>query len=110
MPDLRPAGAGRHPRWPPAPCRARRFRVPRRDVRRRGRRRPRLDRRGRTAVLRSPPVRIRLAAIVLLLAAIGVTAALFRPLHRTAAAPLLPYLLWVAYATALNAAVWHLNP
>ncbi|MFJ6483544.1 MULTISPECIES: TspO/MBR family protein [unclassified Streptomyces] len=51
-----------------------------------------------------------LADIVLLLAAIGVTAALFRPLHRTAAALLLPYLLWVAYATALSAAIWHLNP
>ncbi|MER6253341.1 TspO/MBR family protein [Streptomyces sp. NPDC001584] len=49
-----------------------------------------------------------LADIVLLLGAIGVTAALFRPLHRTAAALLLPYLLWVAYATALNAAIWHL--
>ncbi|WP_314245913.1 TspO/MBR family protein [Streptomyces kutzneri] len=50
-----------------------------------------------------------LADIVLLLAATGVTAGLFRPLHRTAAALLLPYLLWVAYATALNAAIWHLN-
>ncbi|MET9692462.1 TspO/MBR family protein [Streptomyces sp. NPDC006514] len=36
-----------------------------------------------------------LADIVLLLAAIGVTATLFRPLHRTAVALLLPYLLWV---------------
>ncbi|MFD3873041.1 TspO/MBR family protein [Streptomyces sp. NPDC058623] len=47
--------------------------------------------------------------IVLLLAAIAVTVALFRRASRTAAFLLLPYLVWVAYAAALNAAIWRLN-
>ncbi|MET9887345.1 TspO/MBR family protein [Streptomyces sp. NPDC006430] len=47
--------------------------------------------------------------IALLLAALGVTLVRFYRLNRTAAFLLVPYLLWVAFATALNAAVWQLN-
>ncbi|MFF4322847.1 TspO/MBR family protein [Streptomyces sp. NPDC001568] len=47
--------------------------------------------------------------IVLLLGAITVTVALFRRASRTAAFLLLPYAVWVAYAAALNAAIWRLN-
>ena len=43
------------------------------------------------------------------LAAILVTIRLFWPLDRIAAWLLVPYLAWVAYATALNAAIWQLN-
>jgi tryptophan-rich sensory protein len=50
-----------------------------------------------------------LAEIVLLLLAIAATIALFAPLSRVAAMLLVPYLAWVAYATALNFAVWRLN-
>ena len=34
----------------------------------------------------------------------------FRPVSPLAAGLLLPYLLWVAFATALNLALWRLNP
>lgn len=47
--------------------------------------------------------------IVLLLAAVTTTLGLFRRLSRAAALLFVPYLLWVAFATALNAAVWQLN-
>ncbi|MGW6834652.1 TspO/MBR family protein [Streptomyces sp. NPDC054949] len=47
--------------------------------------------------------------IGLLLAALTITLVLFRRLSRAAALLLTPYLLWVAFATALNAAIWHLN-
>ncbi|MET9605905.1 TspO/MBR family protein [Streptomyces sp. NPDC006512] len=47
--------------------------------------------------------------IVLLLVTLAVTVGRFHRLDRAAAFLLLPYLLWVAFATALNAAVWHLN-
>lgn len=50
-----------------------------------------------------------LAEIVLLLAAVAVTARLFRRLDRAAGLMFLPYLLWVGFATALNAAFWALN-
>jgi tryptophan-rich sensory protein len=33
----------------------------------------------------------------------------FRPLSRAAAWLLAPYLLWVAYAAALNFSIWRLN-
>ena len=35
---------------------------------------------------------------------------LARPLSRPAALLFAPYLAWVSYATALNAAIWRLNP
>lgn len=50
-----------------------------------------------------------LAAIVLLLAAAAATAAAFHRVRPVAACLLLPYLAWLAYAAALNAALWRLN-
>ena len=50
-----------------------------------------------------------LAEIVALLTAIAITTSLFLRVDRPAAVLLVPYLLWVAYATALNAALWLLN-
>ena len=50
-----------------------------------------------------------LAAIVVLLVAIVLNAALFRPLDRPAAWLLAPYAAWVAFATVLNFALWRLN-
>ncbi|MFF3214370.1 TspO/MBR family protein [Streptomyces sp. NPDC002886] len=47
--------------------------------------------------------------IVLLLAAIVTTMLHFRRLSVPAALLLVPYALWVAFATALNASVWSLN-
>jgi tryptophan-rich sensory protein len=38
-----------------------------------------------------------------------VTALLFRRIDRWAALLLLPYLAWIAFATALNIAIWRLN-
>jgi tryptophan-rich sensory protein len=48
--------------------------------------------------------------IVALLLAILVTIRLFWPLDRIAAWLLVPYAAWVGYATALNVAIWRLNP
>jgi tryptophan-rich sensory protein len=53
-----------------------------------------------------------LAGLVVILAlelAILVTIALFRRLDGIAALLLVPYAAWVAYATALNLAIWRLN-
>ncbi|MAT71693.1 MAG: sensory protein TspO [Planctomycetaceae bacterium] len=50
-----------------------------------------------------------LVDIVLLLASIGATVVLAWPRQRAAAWLLLPYLAWVGFATALNAAIWQLN-
>lgn len=50
-----------------------------------------------------------LVDIVLLWAAIAATILLFAPVSRVAAGLLLPYLLWVSYAAALNFAIWRLN-
>lgn len=50
------------------------------------------------------------AEILLLLAAIGETIRRFRPISRPAAALLVPYLLWVAFATVLSFSIWRLNP
>jgi benzodiazapine receptor len=50
-----------------------------------------------------------LADIVLLLAAIGVNAAFFARIDRTAAWLLAPYAAWVAFAAILNLALWRLN-
>lgn len=50
-----------------------------------------------------------LVDIVLLLAAIVVTTALFFRVSAWAGALMIPYLAWVAFATVLNAALWRLN-
>ncbi len=47
--------------------------------------------------------------IVLLWAAIVATMLAFGRLSRLAAGLLLPYLVWVSYAAALNVAIWSLN-
>lgn len=47
--------------------------------------------------------------IVLLWLAIVATAIAFRQVRRLAAVLLLPYLLWVSFASALNFAIWRLN-
>lgn len=58
--------------------------------------------------LRSPI--LGLIDIVILLVAIGITIQKFYPLSRLAAYFLLPYFLWVSFATVLNAAIVLLNP
>lgn len=50
-----------------------------------------------------------LAEIALLLAAVLATAVLFWRIERVAGALFFPYAAWVAFATALNAALWRLN-
>jgi len=50
------------------------------------------------------------AAIVLLWLLIGATLLGFWRVRPLAGALLLPYLCWVSFASALNFAVWHLNP
>ena len=50
-----------------------------------------------------------LVEIVVLWLAILLTIVLFSRRSVTAAALLVPYLLWVTFATALNAALWRLN-
>lgn len=52
---------------------------------------------------------VALIEIVALLVSIAVTAVLFRPASRAAAWLLVPYAAWVAFATALNAAIVVLN-
>ena len=47
--------------------------------------------------------------ILLLLVAIMVTAHAFRRASRLAALLLLPYFVWVSFATALNSTLWRLN-
>lgn len=48
--------------------------------------------------------------IMLLWLSIVITMWLFWPVSRLAAALLLPYLLWVSFASLLNFAMWQLNP
>ncbi len=48
--------------------------------------------------------------IVLVWLSIVATMWLFYPIHALAALLLLPYLLWVSFAAALNFAIWRLNP
>lgn len=50
-----------------------------------------------------------LVEIVLLWMAILATILVFRRISAAAACLLLPYLAWVSFAIALNAALWHLN-
>ncbi|MEU3018218.1 TspO/MBR family protein [Nocardiopsis sp. NPDC007018] len=50
-----------------------------------------------------------LADILLLVVAVAATLLLARPHSGTAALLLVPYLVWVAFAAALNAAVWAVN-
>ena len=50
-----------------------------------------------------------LAEIVVLFLAIAANAVLFWRIDRWAGALLVPYLVWVGYATVLNAALWLLN-
>lgn len=50
-----------------------------------------------------------LVDIAFLLAAIAITAALFRRIDRVAAWLLAPYGAWVAFAAVLNYALWRLN-
>ena len=49
------------------------------------------------------------AEIVLLGLAIAATIAVFRPVNRTAAWLLAPYLAWVSFAAVLNFTLWRLN-
>lgn len=49
------------------------------------------------------------AEILLLLASIAATIVLFARISRLAALLLVPYLAWVAFASALNLAIWQLN-
>ena len=50
-----------------------------------------------------------LVEILLLLGVIAATALAFRRVDGIAALLLVPYAAWVAFATLLNAALWHLN-
>ena len=50
------------------------------------------------------------ADILLLWVSIVATVIAFWRISRLAGALLLPYLLWVSFATALNYTVWQLNP
>ena len=50
-----------------------------------------------------------LAEIILLWMAILATIVSFWRISRTAAYLLIPYILWVSFAIALNGALWHLN-
>ena len=50
-----------------------------------------------------------LVEILLLLGVIAATALSFRRVDGIAALLLIPYAAWVAFATLLNAALWHLN-
>ncbi|MEO1367137.1 MAG: TspO/MBR family protein, partial [Acidobacteriota bacterium] len=50
------------------------------------------------------------AEIVLMWIAIAATIALAWPRDRMAAGLLVPYLGWVSFASALNFAIWRLNP
>ncbi len=52
---------------------------------------------------------VAMVEILLLSLAIAATIVAFQPLSRTAAFLLLPYLLWVSFASMLNFALWRLN-
>lgn len=50
-----------------------------------------------------------LADIVVLWCLVGATTVLFWRIDRIAGALLIPYWVWVTFAAALNASIWHLN-
>lgn len=50
-----------------------------------------------------------MGALVALVAAVAATLLLFLRLDRVAGLALVPYLAWLGYAAALNAAILHLN-
>jgi translocator protein len=50
------------------------------------------------------------AEIVLLLLLIAATMVVFHPIRPLAAVLLIPYALWVCFATLLTWTIWHLNP
>lgn len=52
---------------------------------------------------------IALMWLLLLLALVIATMIVFRPISTTAARLLIPYVLWLLFATYLNAAIWILN-
>lgn len=52
---------------------------------------------------------IAFAEIALLWLAIAATLVAFRPVNRTAAWLLMPYLAWVSFAAVLNFTLWRLN-
>jgi tryptophan-rich sensory protein len=54
-------------------------------------------------------IALALAVIVLMALTIFLTILAFRPINRTASLLLVPYLLWVCYATYLNAGYLYLN-
>ena len=54
-------------------------------------------------------VGLALADIIVLLISIIATIVVFWPISRVAGALLIPYAVWVAFATALNASIWSLN-
>jgi len=47
--------------------------------------------------------------LIVLVILVAITAAMFRRVHRSAGYMLLPYLLWVSFATALNFQIWRMN-
>lgn len=58
-------------------------------------------------VLESPAMAM--VDIVLLLILIAATIKEFYPINKVAAYLLVPYLLWVSFASVLNASIWYLN-
>lgn len=53
---------------------------------------------------------VSVAEITVLWLLIMATIVSFWPIHRVAALLLLPYLVWVSFASALTMAIWQLNP
>lgn len=57
--------------------------------------------------MQNPP--LAMADILLLLVFIVLTIKTFLPINKWAAYLLIPYLLWVSFASVLNASIWYLN-
>ena len=70
----------------------------------------RLMRSGRLCSSRLHSPGIALVDIILLWAAIAATLWSFGRISALAASLFVPYLMWVSYATALNWAIWRMNP